>query len=161
MRPALILAALLLGAAPPPDDPIGIESPEPDKYQVTLAVISVEKGVEEGYYIPDAEPDDIVIGGDPILIQPARLVRRIAGPPMPDFHKVRRLAGGYRIGYDRAIPRLLAILEHTDQGYYYVQWSQRLTGRFGCFPREVREHFKMRFPPNLKPNAGGAICIDV
>jgi hypothetical protein len=155
------LAALTMLVAPPLAEAISLESPEPDKYQVTLAVISVEEGIEEGYYVADAEPGDIVTGGDPILMQPARLIRRIAGPPMPDFHKVRRLAGGYRIGYDRAIPRMVAILEHTGQGYYYAQWSQTLTGRFACFPREVREHFKMRFPASATPDAAGAICIDV
>lgn len=154
------LAALALVALLPAADSIALESPEPGSYQVTLAVISVEEGIQEGYYVPEAGPDDIVIGGDPILMQPAKLIRRIAGPPMPDFHKVRRLAGGYRIGYQRAIPRMIAILEHTGQGYYFVQWSQTLTGRFACFPKEVREHFKMRFPASNKPNAGGAICID-
>ena len=154
-------AALLLVAALPAGDSITLESPEPDKYQVTLAVISVEKGEYQGYYVEGAQPGDIVTGGDPILLQEARLVRRIAGPPMPGFRKVRRLAGGYRIGYDRAVPRLIAILEPTDQGYYFAQWSQRLSGRYACFPENVRAHFKMRFPPNRKPNAQGAICIDV
>jgi hypothetical protein len=154
-------AALALAALLPSSDPISIESPELDKYQITLAVIEIGEGEYQGYYVEGAEEGDIVTGGDPIMMHPARLVRRLAGPPVSDLKRVRRLAGGFRIGYTAPQARVIAFLEPTDQGYYFAQWSERLKGRFACFPENVRTHFKMRFPPSKKPNRDGNICIDV
>lgn len=139
--------------------PIGSSGP------VVLALIDIERGYPNGdwYCPPDTNWEEEICLGASIVVHPGTIVRRYGGSENVDpewraakfkqigGHAVRWVEGGY----------WLAIIEQTDEDYYYIQWKTDASqGRF-CLPQAVIDHYRVEAKPDFKLNDDGDRCYAV
>lgn len=131
---------------------------------VILALIEMDRGYPNGdwYCPPDPDENSICLGAS-IVIHPGTVLRRYGGSANvdPDWratkfkqigpHAARWVEGG----------RWLAVIEQTDEDYYYIQWKADASrGRF-CMPAGMIEHYKLEAKPDFKLNDAGERCYAV
>jgi hypothetical protein len=143
--------------------------------EVFAAIISIKPGDGEysGYYCaPFQDENDICLGAS-ILIQRGSVDRYIGNLPDrrdPRLKSARRsdvdgayfrikMIGGHAMRRIRP-GRYLAIVEPTNDGYFFAQWYESYSETKGCFPEEVVDHYNKRLSfDRLKLREDGSRCL--
>jgi hypothetical protein len=123
---------------------VAIRTP-PGQGAVSLAYIEIG----EGTYVAEfgLPPEEVEGGmtldfGRPIFSHHARIVRQFGGPQLPRETVVRRIWPHASLTPVRR-RRLLAFLERTEKGYYFVQWDTRPVGRRACIDAGAVDHYAL------------------
>ncbi|HMO74246.1 MAG TPA: hypothetical protein PKD48_02810 [Sphingopyxis sp.] len=167
--PLVEVSRKMLGLSGPrrtPGKPRFRLTPRSGSGPVILALIETERGYPNGDWYCPPEPEgaeETICLGAAIVMHPGRVAHRYGGSDNvdPDWrasrfkaigrHAVRWMEGG----------RWLAVIEQTDQDYYYVQWKVDARGNRFCLPQSVIDHYGIEAMPRFKLNRDGDRCYAV
>lgn len=165
---ALVLAVgSVVHAAGPPKGKFVIHQPLKSGWgPVALAIVSLEQGypVPDTNYCPTeegADPAKQICLGASLADHRGHIVRLLAATPnfgngkdMRRFrqigtHAMREIDGG----------RLIAVLEKTDKGYFWMPWVAPLDHGTACLPSDLIATFAIQTSARNQPGEAGRICV--
>jgi hypothetical protein len=154
---AFAVALLLMSAAP-----AGIQLVTPEgSGPVSLAVIVVPSGGEYLHQLQFPPTPENPEGELDSLVEHRRTFvgRILAGPRTPARITIRQIYPEMP-SMRRDPVRRLALLEHTDGGYWHVQWQMEVRGSHACLTAAVIAHFRISIPRRI-PDRNGNICFNL
>lgn len=163
--PVTLLTAADVSDLQPAKKPQFRLTPEGSSGPVILALIETERGFPNGDYYcpPDIDWETEICHSASIVIHPGEVIRRYGASDNVDpkwraakfkqigAHAVRWVEGG----------RWLAVIEQTDEDYYYIQWKADASRSRFCLPQSVIDHYKVQAKPDFKLNDAGERCYAV
>jgi hypothetical protein len=161
----LTLSATATARTTRPDPAYSMQRPE-GWGAVALVVVRLSYSEEKapGEYCPSPDdpndPNEICLGAamfyqrgyfrrtlavSDTFIRNSRKYKTIVG------HAARAASGG----------SFLAVLENTDDGYYWVPWRQKIEHGHACINEETASFFHMTFPASVTKNDDGDYCLAI
>ncbi len=141
-------------------------TPKGESGPVILALIDLERGYPNGGWICPPESDDgeesICLGAS-IVMHSGRVGRRYGGSDNvdPGWRAARfKAIGGHAVRWVEG-GRWLAIIEQTDENYYYVQWKTAAVRNRFCLPQTVIDRYNIEATPRFTLNRDGDRCYAV
>jgi hypothetical protein len=129
-------------------------APPPGGSPTSLAWVELGTASYVGYYQPDPDDGELVYGEN-VYAQRARLVRWMAGAPLP-----RRLVVETMFPHSarpaRGRHRLLAFIGRLRNGHYGVLWATGDGPGPACIPSDILRYFTVAGGART---AEGALCL--
>jgi hypothetical protein len=141
--------------------PYGLTAPE-GSGPVLLAIIERGRGYPNGdsWCPPDTNWETDICLGASIVIARGRIVRILGASENVDpkwRSRKFKAIGGHAIRYMEG-GRALAVIEQTDQDYYYVQWTTETKNNRFCLPQSMIDHYKLATDMRFAENKDGEHC---